>query len=510
MRKRTKKKNSIEDYHSRIERYREKSIKGRRILYIFSIVILMGFFATFFDACSAYNNLLNIDSQNPINKDNFTYQILLISLCLLLSSAFFSATETAFFALKETQLKRLEESGYYRDRLIAQLMTDPANFLTTILMGNAIVNIGLSIAFGVRLESFLMERVFTEQFGGDWISYILASIASTFILILGGEITPKLIASRYAELYAHSVVFLIFLIHLIFSPIRKILLYFTGVVFKLTGFSSIPPSPWITDDEFVQIVREKELSPMIAEHEREMIQGILQFRDEPVKKILVPRTEIVAIQSNATVEDAWKVFCEHEYSRMPVYEENLDHIVGVLYAKDILDYVETGRWKSLVKPISRRAYFVPETTTISEFIKLTQRVNTHLAIVVDEYGGTSGIVTLHDAFREIVGEITDDESEMPEPECIKISENEYLIDGMMAISDLEEIIDHRLDDPEHTTIGGFLFKIHENVPTPGDVIKVGPLRFTIDEMDGNRIAKVRLLIEHKDVKNGEIDKEIQD
>ncbi len=499
MRNKVNKNSTIEDYHSNIRYYRTKAVRGRRLVYILSLIGILGFISIF-EADSA--DYLNIGLHNSY-KEYFTYQILFISLCLLLSSAFFSATETAFFSLRATQLKRFEESKYYRDRLIARLMVDPANFLTTILMGNAIVNIGLSIVFGVRMESFLMEKVFVGRLGGSWISYALACIISTFILIIGGEITPKLIALRYAEIYAHSVVLLIFLLHLIFSPIRKIFLYFTGVVFKVTGFSTIPPFPWITDDEFVEIVKQKELSPMIAEHEREMIQGILQFRDEPVKKILVPRTEIVAIPSKATVKDAWEIFCKHEYSRMPVYEDNLDHIVGMLYAKDLLDYVEMNQWKVSVRPISRRAYFIPETTTISEFIKFAQRVNTHLAIVVDEYGGTSGLVTLHDAFREIIGDIADDEQEESQPEYVKVGENEYLIDGMMAISDLEELVGCRLDDPEHTTVAGFLFKIHENVTSPGDVIEVGPLKFTIEEMDGNRIAKVRLVIRREDTEDSE-------
>ncbi|MCX8065198.1 MAG: hemolysin family protein [Candidatus Hydrogenedentes bacterium] len=492
MENKRKKNLEVEDYRKKEGDSRVTLKQGSRVLYIFCAISLLSALL-FLDTSSAshFNSSIAGD-------EYFTYQVLLISLCLLLSSAFFSATETAFFALKATQLKTLEQSNYYRDKLISGLMKDSANLLTTILMGNAIVNIGLSIVFGVRLERFLMERFFHGDFWGHWISYILACIVSTFILILGGEITPKLMAARYAEMYAQAVALLVFLIHLFFSPVRKLLLQVTGKIFKLTGFSSIPPSPWITDDEFVQMVKEDELSPIISEHEREMIKGILEFRDEPVKKILVPRTEIVAIPANASVKDAWDTFCEHEYSRMPVYQDSLDYIVGVLYAKDLLDYVEMNQWKVSVKPLSRKAYFIPETTSISEFIKLAQRVNTHLAVVVDEYGGTAGLVTLHDAFREIVGEITDDEKEDGPPEYIKISENEYIIDGMMAISDLEELIDYRLEDPEHATIGGFLFKIHEKITSPGDVINVGPLKFIVEKMDGNRIDKVRLIITRKE------------
>lgn len=490
------------DYQRRAKVYNSTSIRfkrGRGAVYLLCATgLIVALF--FFDVGSA--DYLDFTSSYPTGR-YFTSQVLFVSLCLLLSSAFFSATETAFFTLKTTQLKRLEESNHYRDRLISALMKDPANFLTTILMGNAIVNICLSIVFGVRLEKFLVDKVFQGEFGGEWISYILACLASTFILILGGEITPKLMATRYAEMYAHAVVLLVFLIHLLFSPIRKVLLHLTGLVFKLTGFSSIPPSPWITDEEFVRMVKEEELSPIISEHEREMIKGILEFRDEPVKKILVPRTEIVAIPASASVKDAWEVFCQHEYSRMPVYQDNLDHIVGILYAKDLLDYVEMNQWKVSVKSISRKAHFIPEITSISEFIKLAQRVNTHLAIVVDEYGGTAGIVTLHDAFREIVGEITDDEKEETPPEYIKINENEYLIDGMMAISDLEELIGYSLIDPEHATVGGFLFKIHEKITSPGDVIEVGPLKFIVEKMDGNRIDKVRLIIMKPETEVGE-------
>lgn len=434
--------------------------------------------------------------------DYFPFHILVLAFCLLCASAFFSATEMAFFAIRGTQLKSMQNSSYFRDKLIARLMVSPPDLLTSILMGNAIVNIGLSIAFGSRLEKYIITQLLPTSIASPLISYTLACLLSTFLLIFGGEVTPKLLASRYVESYARSVVFLVYVIHTLFTPIRKLLLSSIGITFRITRFSSIPPSPWVTDDELKLLVQEEGLSDVIAEDERKMIRGILEFRDEPVKRILVPRTEIIAIPDDATVAEAWEIFCEHEYSRMPIYQENLDHIVGILYAKDLLDYVEKKLWKQPVRPIGRKAHFIPDTMAISESIKTAQKLNTHLAIVVDEYGGTAGLVTLHDALSAVVGEISDDESE-EEILYSKISEDEYILNGKMPISELEEIIHVSLDDPEHTTIAGYLLKQNENLMNQGDTLLVGPLQFTVEKMDGKRIARVRLKIE----KAGEISAE---
>lgn len=469
---------------------KNKQLHKKRF-YLFIFLILIPLILIF----QPVINALQEGSQEKL-ADYFPLRIIILSLCLLSASAFFSATETAFFALRATQLKAMQKSPYFRERLIAQLMNSPSDLLTSILMGNAIVNIGLSIAFGSRLEEYLSNHFFNESAFSP-LSYLISAFVSTFILIIGGEITPKLLASRYVETYARSVVFLVYIIHTLFSPVRKFLLSSIGFTFRITRFSSIPPSPWVTDDELKLLMEEEELSHVIAEDERKIIRGILEFRDEPVKRILVPRTEIVAIPDDATVADAWDIFCEHEYSRMPIYHENLDHIVGILYAKDLLDYIEKKLLKQTVKPIGRKAYFVPETMVISEFIKTAQRLNSHLAIVVDEYGGTTGLVTLHDALSVIVGEISDDETE-EEVLYEKIGPNEYLLDGRMPIPELEELIHFSLDDPEHTTIAGYLLKQHESLAKPGDVVEVGPLQFIIEEIEGKRIAKVRLRIKEPD------------
>lgn len=433
----------------------------------------------------------------------FSWQVYILTFALLLSSAFFSATETAFFSIRSNRLKEMVDSTSITDRIVAQLMLRPAELLTTILIGNAIVNISLTIVFGTRLERFLSERVFANTFGSNWISYVLTVFISSTILIFGGEVTPKLFSSRFVESYARSVAPIVFIIHQTLSPMRKLILNIIGLIFRLTRFSSIPPSPWVTGDELKSLVQKSELSDVIAEEERKMIRGILEFRDESVKRILVPRTDIIAIPDTATVADAWEIFCEHEYSRMPIFHENLDHIVGILYAKDLLDWTEEERWNQPVKPLGRKVHFIPEAMAISEFIKMTQRVHAHMAIVVDEYGGTAGLVTLHDALSIIVGEIGDDEKE-EEPLFVKIDEGEYLINGKMPIAELEELIQISLEDKEHTTVAGFLLSQHESLLDVGNSVEIGSVRFIIDRMEGNRIAWVRLQVKGKEVEENEV------
>jgi CBS domain containing-hemolysin-like protein len=227
----------------------------------------------------------------------------------------------------------------------------------------------------------------------------------------------------------------------------------------------------------------------VEEEGREMIRRILEFHDVHLREIVVPRLDIVALPEDATVEEGLALFRENEYSRMPVYREDLDHITGVLFAKDLLPSAMQEDLDRQIKTLVRPAHFVPETMSVQDFIKNVQRQRSHLAIVVDEYGGTEGLVTLHDAIEQVVGDIRD-ETEPPPYE--QIAERVYRVKGNMPLEELTELTDIRLEDSEHNTVAGFLMDKTEKVLEVGDMIGFAGIQFTVEAVDGKRASLVRL------------------
>jgi len=220
-----------------------------------------------------------------------------------------------------------------------------------------------------------------------------------------------------------------------------------------------------------------------------MIQGIIEFSDTTVREILVPRPDMIALRATATAAEALEMVREHEYSRMPVYRDDLDDIVGVLHAKDLLPLVESGKMETLIQDVARPAHFVPETMSLSDFLKTAERLHSHLALVVDEYGGTRGMVTLQDALREVVGDIGE-EDDGPEVLCDSLGTGRYRVDGALPLEDLEDLIGMVVDDEEHTTVAGFLMSQSEKIPEAGDEIMYAGVRFRIEQVREKRVMRV--------------------
>jgi len=228
-----------------------------------------------------------------------------------------------------------------------------------------------------------------------------------------------------------------------------------------------------------------------------MIRRILDFHDAQLREILVPRMDIVAIPEDATVGQAFEIYRQQQYSRMPVYRDDLDHITGVLFAKDLLPSIREGELDALVKALARPPHFVPETMTVQGFIRRVQRLRSHLAIVVDEYGGTEGIVTLHDAIEKVVGDIRD-ETDEEEYEHQQISEGVYRVSGSLPLDEIAEITGVRLEDEEHQTVAGFLMNKTDRVLSVGDRISVSGMTFTVERVEGKRVSAVRVELTKRD------------
>jgi len=414
----------------------------------------------------------------------------LAALALLAASAFFSASEVAFFSTSRVRFRAMREQGRPLAVIAARLMDEPSAVLATILMGNSLVNVLLGITLGESLAG-LLEKSLSVSSG---VSYTLATLLTTLVLVFFGEMVPKALTLRRAERFAQLAAPGIWLAGLVFRPVRGAVTWLVGLLFRLTRISELPPAPFLTDEEFLLVLEDGGAPGVIEEDERQMIRGILQFGDKTVRDILVPRMDMVALPDTATAADALAVFREQEYARMPVYRDNLDTILGIVYAKDLLQCLDDGRMGTPVTALMRPVHFVPETMTLADFMKHVQRYHAHLAVVVDEYGGTRGLVTLQDALREVVGDIGDDSEESEEPQCVQVGPGEYLADGSYSLEKLEDLIGIRADDEEHTTLAGFLMSRAERVLSPGDRLELDGVVYRIESMNDKRVTRVRLWV----------------
>ncbi len=418
-----------------------------------------------------------------------TPKVWLAALLLLSCSAFFSASEVAFYSLHTVRLLSMRQSKHFLDRLVAQLMSNPNGLLTSILMGNCIVNILLGVIFAARVE-IVFDRHLTLP---PALSYPLAVFLCTAMLVFFGEITPKLVAVQQGERFARWAAIPIFLLNQLLAPVREILIWLIGLLFRLTRFSEVPPAPFMTEDEFKSLLTEGEATGVIEEEERQMIQGILDVREVRVREILTPRPDMIVLSKETTIGDALAVVREHEYARIPVYEDDLDHITGLLFAKDLLPAACSGELDAPITPLLRKPHFVPETMEVSDFLRMAQRVRTHLSIVVDEYGGTEGLVTLQDALREVVGDIGEEDDE-EEPLYTQLDDGVFRVDGSLPLDELEELTGTAVEDEEHTTVAGFIMDRTDKIPEVGDEVEYDGVYYVIEAVEGKRVAQLRLQV----------------
>ena len=414
-----------------------------------------------------------------------TPNLLLFAAVLAGFSAFFSASEVAYFSLHKVKLRAMGESPSALARLAARNMEQPGALLATLLMGNTIVNVLLGTVLGEPVAEML-ERSFLLPTAR---AYVLSVAVTTVALLLFCEVVPKVMVMRYNAVFAQAAALPVFAADRVMRPLRAVILAFVAFLFRITRFSELPPAPFMTDDEFKAVLEEGEASGVIEEEERQMIQGIIEFSDTTLREILVPRPDMIALRATATAAEALEAVREHEYSRMPVYGDDLDDIVGVLHAKDLLPLVESGRMDTPIREVAHPAHFVPETMSLSEFLKSAQRLHSHLALVVDEYGGTRGLVTLQDALREVVGDIGE-EDDGQEPLCETLGAGRYRVDGALPLEDLEDLIGMVVDDDEHTTVGGFLMSQSEKIPEAGDEILYAGVCFRIEQVRDKRVTRV--------------------
>ena len=409
-----------------------------------------------------------------------------IMACLLLFvSGFASGSEIAFFSLNPNDLSELEEERDEADTKVQQLRQESERTLATILITNNLVNVTIIMLFGYFFDHLV-------DFGGAWwLEFLCMTVLLTFLLLLFGEIMPKVYAGQHALRFCRSAAGGILFFRRLFYPFASIVMSSGRLADKVVKQESHVLS--VDDLEQALELTDKE----DIKEEQRMLEGIVRFGDETAKEIMTSRQDVVDLDFKATFQEVLQCVVENNYSRIPVYQDNSDNIRGILYIKDLLPHLSKGgnfRWQSLIRP----PYFVPETKKIDDLLREFQENKVHIAIVVDEFGGTSGIVTLEDILEEIVGEINDEYDE-DEKSYQRINSNTYVFEGKTLLSDFYKIL--KLDDDifedvegDADTIAGLLLEIKGDFPKLHEKLEYQNFTFEIMEMEERRISKVKIIV----------------
>lgn len=407
---------------------------------------------------------------------------LAVALLCLFVSGFISGSEISYFSLTESQCEELDETP--KGPAIRRLLADPQRLLATILIANNLVNVTI-----VVLCNFALGPVFADL--SPVLSFIVQSVILTFLILLFGEILPKLYANTYPTLWARFAIPGITLAWHILGPLAKTLMKSGTIVNRVVTKQA-------NDISTTELSRALEITEGSGD-DKEMLEGILKFGDTTASEIMTPRVEITDLDMNMTFEEVMKVVLDSGYSRLPAYQDNQDTIKGILYSRDLLPYIGHDnladfRWQSLL----RKAYFVPESRMIDDLLEDFRRLKIHMAIVVDEFGGTQGVVTLEDVLEEIVGDI-DDEYDEPDTTYRRLRDNTYEFEGRTPLTDFFRITD--LDPEDYAevtedveTLAGMLLAIKGDFPKDKEPLAYGRCRFLVLDITDHRITEVRVKV----------------
>lgn len=406
---------------------------------------------------------------------------IVILVVLLFFSAFFSMSETALMSMSKIRLRHLVENNVKHAKLTQDLLEHPNQLLGTILVGNNLVNIGASaIATSVAIYFWNNKGVG------------IATFLMTLLVLIFGEITPKNIAIDYTEEIVLFIAPIMNVFVKIFSPIVWILTNFTNGLLHLFGINKQEKKPLITEEELKTIVEVSSQEGVLESDEKEIIDNIFEYSDMRVKDIMIQRMDIVAVDVSATYEEVVSAFGEKQFSRIPVYEDTIDNIVGVLYAKDLF-FIPFEKIKQFdIKKYMREPFYTYEFIKISDFFRRMQGDRIHIAIVLDEYGGVAGIITMEDIIESILGDINDEYDPQDEEDIVCIKEGEYVVNGSVRLEDLNEEIGTHFESEDFESIGGFILGILGKIPKTGEIINYESIRFVIEKVDKSRIMKIRV------------------
>lgn len=401
---------------------------------------------------------------------------------LLLGSGFFSASETSLMSLSKIRIRYMEEEGVKGAKLVSSLIEKSSDLLSSILVGNNVVNIAAT-----SVSTSLFISIFED--GG----VAIATAVMTVLVLIFGEITPKTIAANSPEKIAVIVSKPISIIMKITKPIVWVFNLLTGIIFKIMGIENDGVKPFITEEELKAMVNVSHEEGVLEIEEREIINNVFQFGDMQAKEAMIQRLDMVAVNIEDSYDEIIELFKSEKLSRLPVYQESIDDIVGILNIKDIIFLSDEEIQNFNIKNYVREAFFTYEFKKITQLLEEMKKEKSQMAIVVDEYGGTAGLLTIEDLVEVIVGDI-DDEYDEEEEEIVKVSDNEYLVEGSTKISDVNEQIGINFESDEFDSIGGFIIGYLKRIPEENELIEVGNVKFSVESIDKNRINKIRIFV----------------
>lgn len=397
---------------------------------------------------------------------------------LLMLSAFFAATETALMSVNRIKIKHKADNGSRKAIALENLLSQPTRYLATILLLNNLVNVAAA-----AIATILVARIFQH-----WVATISTGVV-TFLILVFGEITPKTLAIQNAERFSLLIARPISFLSTILYPIARFFVAIANVVTRIFGVKAMKEGPFITEEEIKTLVSVGEEEGVIEEDEKRLIDSIFEFSDTVVKEVMIPRMDMICVEDCDEIKAVLKIVREVGHSRIPVFHETVDNVIGIVYTKDILINIAEGKPDILLKDLTRDAYYIPESKNIGELLRELQQKRQHMAIVVDEYGGTAGLITMEDILEEIVGEIFD-EYDLKEELIEKIDSSTYRVDARVNIEEINKVMGIALPEKEVETIGGFVYNLVGKIPNRGEKVDFENLVFKVESIARRRISKI--------------------
>lgn len=406
-------------------------------------------------------------------------EYIIIFIFLLILSAFFSGTETAYFHIRKHRKETPEK--------IKSVLDSPQRLLVSLLTGNTIVNVSIASLAAYITAGFADDYTWSKS-----TLILMEVLVVSVVVLIFGEILPKMIAIKYSKEYALKMYTPLKIMMFILSPIAQGFNAITNVVIKIIPFRK--EKIFDSEEELKILAELGEEEGTLQEEESDMIQSIFDFKEKTVGEIITPRVDIVSLKSDESIDKAMDIIGERQFSKIPIYIDTIDNIKGILYAKDIIPYLMGSRPNVNLQSLARQPFFVPETKPIDDLMEEFKLRKTSIAIVVDEWGGTEGLVTLEDVVEEVMGEIRDP-YDQEESNVLKQPDGSFIVDGSITIYDLEEETDIEFpEDRDYDTLGGFILDILTDIPQTGEQVEFNDMVFTVQTVENNRIGKIKIQI----------------
>lgn len=408
--------------------------------------------------------------------------IQLITIIILLAmSAFFSSSETALTTVSTIRLKSLADNGSKNAKLVLTLKENPDKMLSAILIGNNIVNIAASS----------ITTIFFQQMWGSW-AISIGSGALTLLVLVFGEITPKTAATGYADKFSLFVAKPIWFLTKVLTPIIVVINFLASCIMKLFRININGKESTFTEEELRTIMDVSHEEGVIEEEEREMINNVFDFGEAEAKEIMIPRIDMCMINVDASYDELLEIFKENRYTRLPVYQDSTDNVIGIINIKDLILYRSGDKFD--IRDYLRDVYYTYEYKKLDELMAEMRKDSVNITIVLDEYGAAVGLITIEDLLEEIVGEIRDEYDYDEEDSFKEIAPNEYLVDGQTKLDDVNDALDLSLTSEDYDSIGGYIIGSLDRLPIMGDTVETDNVKLVVELMDKNRIDKVHIYI----------------